>query len=96
MQDPEDTTTCVVLDSNRNEIDILCKAALDEFAAPDRSKCSIIHTLTNASSSWTGLKGQISLQHLKKYVSPGEENLVLICGPKAMEKPVGKILLQIG
>jgi nitrate reductase (NAD(P)H) len=96
MQDPEDTTTCVVLDGNRNESDILCKADLDAFAASDRSKCSIIHTLTNASSAWTGLKGRISSQHLKKYVSPGEESLVLICGPEAMEKSVGQILLQIG
>lgn len=96
VQDPEDATTCVVLDGNRNEDDILCKDDLDAFAATDNSKCSIIHTLTNASNSWTGLKGRISEEHLKEYVYPEEGTMVLICGPEAMEKSVGLMLSKLG
>jgi nitrate reductase (NAD(P)H) len=96
MQDAEDKTTCVVLDGNKSEDDILCREDLDYFAAADSSKCSIIHTLTNASSSWTGLRGRISAGHLKEHVSPRDDCLVLICGPEAMEKSVGQTLLELG
>lgn len=96
MQDPEDTTTCVVLNANRKEEDILCKDDLDAFAAADSRNCSIIHTLTSASSSWTGLRGRISAQHLKEYVPPREGTMVLICGPEAMEKSVSQTLLEHG
>lgn len=94
IQDPEDPTTCVVLNGNKKEEDILCKDDLDAFAAT--GKCSIIHTLTNGSSSWTGQRGRISAHLLKNYVSLTEETLVLICGPKAMEESVHKDLLQLG
>lgn len=96
MQDPEDITTCVVLDGNRNEDDILCKDDLDAFGVADSSKCSIIHTLTNASNAWKGLKGRISAEHLKEYMYPEEGAMVLICGPEAMEKSVGLILSDLG
>lgn len=96
VQDPEDKTTCVVLDGNKKEEDILCREDLDAFAAAESGRCSIIHTLTNGSSSWTGLHGRISEQLLKDYVSPTEGCMVLICGPKAMEQSVHEILLQLG
>lgn len=96
IQDRGDPTTCVVLDGNKKEEDILCKDELDSFEAADSKRCSIIHTLTNGTSSWSGLRGRISAQHLKDYVSPTETCMVLICGPKAMEQSVYKILLQLG
>ncbi|KIN02456.1 hypothetical protein OIDMADRAFT_102614 [Oidiodendron maius Zn] len=96
MQDPQDKTTCVILDGNKSEEDILCKEELDALAATSGSKCSIIHTLSNASSSWTGLRGRISASHLKKYASPKDGSLALICGPEAMEKSVGQTLLELG
>ena len=96
MQDPEDTTTCVVLDGNRKEDDILCKDDLDAFAAADSRKCSIVYTLTNASSSWAGVRGRISAQLLREYVTPEIGTVVLLCGPEAMEKSVCEILLDHG
>lgn len=96
MQDREDPTTCVVLDGNRTEEDILCKDNLDAFAATNSSKCSIIHTLTNASNSWTGLRGRISVHHLEEYIFPERQSMVLICGPSRLEKSVGEILTKIG
>ncbi|KAF9063043.1 nitrate reductase [NADPH] [Rhodocollybia butyracea] len=96
IQDSSDPTTCVVLDGNRTEEDILCKDELDTFAATASSKCSIIHTLTNGSSSWSGQRGRISQRLLKEYVSPVESCMVLICGRKAMEQSAHKILLQLG
>jgi nitrate reductase (NAD(P)H) len=96
MEDIEDATTCVVLDGNKTEEDILCKEELEAFATADKLKCSIVHTLTNAASSWTGLRGRISADLLKEWASPAEEALTLICGPPAMEQSVGKMLLELG
>ncbi|KAL1969378.1 hypothetical protein VTN77DRAFT_9571 [Rasamsonia byssochlamydoides] len=96
MQDPQDPTSCVVLDGNRLEEDILCRAELDAFAAAGGPKCTIVHTLTKPSSSWTGRRGRISEQLLKEYASPGEGSLALICGPETMEKSVKRILLALG
>jgi nitrate reductase (NAD(P)H) len=97
MQDPEDRTSCVVLEGNRLEEDILCRAELDAFAAAeDPSKCTIVHTLTKPSSQWTGRRGRISEELLKEYARPQEGSLALICGPEGMEKSVREILLALG
>lgn len=96
MKDTEDRTTCVVLDGNKREEDILCKEALNVFSAADESKCSIVHTLTNATSSWSGPRGRISADLLKEWASPAKEYLTLICGPPAMEQFVRRTLLELG
>lgn len=96
IQDRDDPTSCVVLDGNKKEEDILCKDELDSFEAADSKRCTIMHTLTDGSSLWSGQRGRISEQHLKDYVSPTESCMVLVCGPKPMEQSAHKILLQLG
>ncbi|KFY20613.1 hypothetical protein V491_03578 [Pseudogymnoascus sp. VKM F-3775] len=96
IQDRDDPTSCVVLDGNKKEEDILCKDELDSFVAADSKRCTIMHTLTDGSSSWSGQRGRISEQNLKDYVSPTESCMVLVCGPKPMEQSAHKILLQLG
>lgn len=96
MQDRQDPTSCVVLDSNRSEEDILCRSELDSFMEADRQKCSIVHTLTNRSDGWTGHRGRISGELLREYVPVGNDSMVLICGPEVMEKNVRGILLKQG
>lgn len=96
MQDPQDQTSCVVLDGNKTEEDILCKEDLDAFAAANGHKCTIVHTLSRASNSWTGRRGRISEELLREYASPCEGGMVLVCGPEAMEKSVRRILLAQG
>jgi nitrate reductase (NAD(P)H) len=96
MQDPEDTTTCVVIDGNRMEEDILCRAELDAFAASTDLKCTVVHTLTKASSTWTGHRGRVSEQLLREYAPPGKRSMALICGPAPMERSVHQILLAQG
>ncbi|KAA8651830.1 nitrate reductase NiaD [Aspergillus tanneri] len=96
IQDQEDPTSCVVLNGNRQEEDILCKNELDAFEASDNNKCKVVHTLTKASVSWTGHRGRISEDILEEYVVPSEENMVLVCGPETMENSVRQILLSRG
>ncbi|GLB06275.1 hypothetical protein AtubIFM57258_001572 [Aspergillus tubingensis] len=96
IQDKQDPTSCVVLDGNRQEEDILCRDELDAYEALDSKKCKVVHTLTKAPDSWTGLRGRISEDLLKEYAIPDGKSMVLICGPEAMEKSARKILLEQG
>jgi nitrate reductase (NAD(P)H) len=96
MEDPQDSTTCVVIDSNRMEEDILCRAELDALAAKSELKCTVIHTLTKPSSTWTGCRGRISENLLRKHAAPNERCMALICGPPSMEQSVHQILLAQG
>ncbi|KAJ5915748.1 hypothetical protein N7466_011681 [Penicillium verhagenii] len=57
MLDHQDPTTCVVLDGNRLEEDILCRAELDAYVAVDSRKCTVVHTLSKASDKWVGRRG---------------------------------------
>ncbi|XRM41163.1 hypothetical protein ABZX51_004453 [Aspergillus tubingensis] len=96
IQDKQDPTSCVVLDGNRQEEDILCRDELDAYEALDSKKCKVVHTLTKAPDSWTGRRGRISEDLLKEYAIPDGKSMVLICGPEAMEKSARKILLEQG
>lgn len=96
MQDKQDPTTCVLLDGNRLEEDILCRTELDTYAAENPDRCTIIHTLSKAPDSWTGRRGRISAELLKEYASPVDECMVLVCGPPAMEKAAREALLAMG
>lgn len=96
MQDLQDPTTCVVLDGNRLEEDILCRSELDAYVALDKHKCTVVHTLSKASASWEGRRGRISEDLLKEFAAPEDASMVLLCGPEALEKSSKKTLLDQG
>ncbi|CAI7620112.1 unnamed protein product [Penicillium viridicatum] len=96
MQDTQDPTTCVVLDGNRQEEDILCRSDLDAYVKTDSRKCTVVHTLTKGSDTWTGRRGRISEKLLAEYAAPEEQSMVLVCGPGPMEKSARNILLAQG
>lgn len=96
MQDPHDPTTCVVLDGNRLEEDILCRTELENYTTLDNQKCTVVHTLTKGSDSWDGRRGRISDDLLKEYVTPEDDSMVILCGPGAMEKAARDSLLTQG
>ncbi|KAJ5135396.1 Eukaryotic molybdopterin oxidoreductase [Penicillium bovifimosum] len=96
MQDMQDPTTCVVLDGNRLEEDILCRSDLDAYVETDGRKCTVVHTLTKGSDTWTGRRGRISEELLAEYAAPEEHSMVLICGPVSMENSARDILVAQG
>ncbi|KAL7628960.1 hypothetical protein AAE478_000478 [Parahypoxylon ruwenzoriense] len=100
MADPEDSTSCLVLDGNRVEEDILCKEDLDKMATANPDKCRLLYTLSKPTPSWTGLRGWMDKALFEREVGPcmnanGEE-LVLVCGPEPLEKSVYSILNGMG
>jgi nitrate reductase (NAD(P)H) len=60
----------------------------------------LLHALTQPTDSWTGLRGRVGKELLEKEVGRCEnkegEELVLICGPEALEKSVHRVLNQMG
>ncbi|KOS45421.1 hypothetical protein ACN38_g3660 [Penicillium nordicum] len=96
MQDTQDPTRCVVLDGNRQEEDILCRSDLDAYVETDSRKCTVVHTLTKGSDTWTGRRGRMSERLLAEYAAPEEQSMVLVCGPEPMEKSARNILLAQG
>ncbi|KAI1802204.1 nitrate reductase [NADPH] [Daldinia bambusicola] len=99
LTDREDPTTCLVIDSNRVEQDILCKAEIDSMAAGNNAKCRLLYTLSRPEPSWTGLRGRINKELLEKEIgscqSTNGEDLVLVCGPESLEKSVHSILKDL-
>ncbi|KAK6062827.1 hypothetical protein SCUP515_12979 [Seiridium cupressi] len=100
MKDPEDTTRCLVLNGNRVEEDILCRDQLDTMVLGNERKCKLLYTLSKPEPSWAGLRGRMNQDLLEKEVGPWEtingEELVLVCGPEALEKSVHSILAGMG
>lgn len=96
MKDTQDPTKCVVLDGNRQEEDILCRSDLDAYVAMNAQKCTVVHTLTKGSDTWTGRRGRVSEELLAEYAAPEEQSMVLVCGPGPMEKTARAILLAQG
>jgi nitrate reductase (NAD(P)H) len=100
LKDSEDPTNCLVLDGNRLEEDILCRDEMDELIKGNEVRCRLLHTLTKPTDSWTGLRGRVGKELLEKEVgncpTRNREELVLICGPQALEKSVHGILNGLG
>jgi nitrate reductase (NAD(P)H) len=99
LKDKQDPTYCFVLNGNRMEEDILCKAELDDMAVTNKNKCEVLYTLSRPRPAWRGRKGRMDRQLFEYRVggppSRGDA-LVLICGPESMEESVHKIFLAMG
>jgi len=103
MMDEEDPTHVTLLDGNRVVEDILIKDELDAHAQKNPHKCKLLYTLTQPpEQGWEGLKGRIGASLLNEHASPQLEHfskggrMALVCGPEALERSVGEVLLQMG
>ncbi|KAK3368985.1 nitrate reductase [Lasiosphaeria ovina] len=101
MKDDADRTTCVVLDGNRVEEDILCRDELDAIAARRPDRCMLLYTLSRPDASWRGLKGRMDRTLFEREVGgpprSGEgDAMVLVCGPDSMVKAVNQIFAGLG
>ncbi|KAF7529411.1 hypothetical protein G7054_g9893 [Neopestalotiopsis clavispora] len=100
MRDPEDATQCLVLNGNRVEEDILCREEIDAMVVGNDHKCRLLYSLSKPGPTWAGLKGRMSKELFEAEVGPPPssegEQLVLICGPEALEKSVHSTLTGMG
>lgn len=98
--DADDETECLVLDGNRSEEDVLCRAELDDMVVKAPKRTTLLHKLSRPSASWQGLRGRMDKAYLSDTIgkfrkSDGQE-MVLVCGPKALEESVRSVLDDMG
>lgn len=70
---PDDEPFCLVLDGNRAESDILCRAELEALASSPagRRRCRLVHTLTRPPAhGWAGLRGRMDEAFFRAQVGP--------------------------
>ncbi|KAI1280980.1 nitrate reductase [Xylaria sp. FL0933] len=100
LVDREDATACVVLDGNRAEEDILCRAELDAMRAGNEHRYRLSYVLSQPGPAWTGERGRIDADLIAREVGPctstDGEDLVLVCGPKPLEESVLSIFTGMG
>ncbi len=99
LKDPEDETKCLVLDGNRLEQDILCREEMDALVKGNEERCRLLYSLSKPGDDWKGPKGRIGKELLQREVGTCKmegQDLVLICGPEALEKSVHEILNGMG
>lgn len=98
MTNPDDHTQCVILNGNRREHDVLCKAELDALSAMKKTG-RVLHTLSQPAQDWGGLRGRIDEVKLREYVprgDDGDKTLVMVCGPEGFENSMKKALRDGG
>ena len=96
MQDAKDLTHCTILNGNRKVEDILCKEDLDSLMSGNEEKGKIIYTLTDATESWSGLRGRVCREMVEQHFPKSQDTMFLICGPEALEKSVKTTLTDLG
>jgi len=82
----KDTANYVLLYSNKTLSDILLKSELEEIEKAKTFNFTMIHTLTREKETeWTGERGRISEEMIKKYIPPpSDEVIVVTCGTLEM------------
>ncbi|KAK5628041.1 hypothetical protein RRF57_003756 [Xylaria bambusicola] len=100
LMDREDPTCCVVLNGNRNEEDILCRAELDAMMTDNEHKYRLNYVLSRPGPAWTGRRGRVDADLIANEVGPCAStdggDLVLVCGPKPLEESVLSIFTGMG
>jgi len=98
LKDPEDETRCLLLDGNRLEEDILCREDIDRLVTGNEERCRLLYALTKPTDEWKGYRGRVGKELIEKEIGSATqgEDMVLICGPEALEKSVHGILNELG
>ncbi|CAA7409899.1 unnamed protein product [Spirodela intermedia] len=88
VKNPDDNTQVALLYANVSPDDILLKGKLDQLAAA-HPNVKVFYTVDNPSKAWRGGAGYISKDMiLKGLPAPGEDTMILVCGPPGMMKHV--------
>lgn len=85
FKDPDDECNCWLLFANQTEKDILLKEELEELAHENPSRMKLWYTLDRPEDGWEYSKGFVTDEMLKEHMPPpGEDTLILMCGPPPM------------
>lgn len=83
--------------ANRTEGDIAYREELDAMAADPASPLrETVHVLSSPGGNWTGEKGRLGPEILKRHLENMKDLTFYICGPPPMMNAVAAILLEAG
>jgi cytochrome-b5 reductase len=84
LKNPDDKTQVSLIYANVSPDDILLKRELDRLAS-SYPNFKVFYTVDKPSSDWRGGVGFVSKDMvLKGLPGPGEDSLILVCGPPGM------------
>ena len=87
LADPSDPTHISLLYANQTEDDILVRDMLEELAAKHPTRMKVWYTLDRPPASWKYSTGFITDTMIAEHLPPpGDDTLVLMCGPPPMVK----------
>uniref|UniRef100_A0A8D2D683 NADH-cytochrome b5 reductase n=1 Tax=Sciurus vulgaris TaxID=55149 RepID=A0A8D2D683_SCIVU len=82
MKDPDDHTICYLLFANQTEKDILLRPELEELRNEHSARFKLWYTVDKAPEGWDYSQGFVNEEMIRDHLPPpGEEPLVLMCGP---------------
>lgn len=85
MRDPEDKVSFSLIYANKTEDDILCRDMLDDLAKRSGGRFAVHYTLDFPPPGWKHKAGFITQDMIKECLpAPGDDTLVLMCGPPPM------------
>ncbi|CAI0543019.1 unnamed protein product [Linum tenue] len=88
LKNPDDNTQVSLLYANVSPDDILLKQKLD-YLATHHPNLKIFYTVDNPTKSWKGGVGYVSKDMaLKGLPAPGDDTIILVCGPPGMMKQI--------
>ncbi|KAJ4958160.1 hypothetical protein NE237_025271 [Protea cynaroides] len=88
LKNPDDNTKVYLIYANVSPDDILLKEKLD-ILSTSHPNLKVFFTVDNPSNNWRGGKGYISKDMVVKGLpGPGEDTLILVCGPPGMMKHI--------
>nr|XP_020652891.1 NADH-cytochrome b5 reductase 2 [Pogona vitticeps] len=84
-KDPKDNTMCSLLFANQTEQDILLRAELEDAAINHPDQFKLWYTLDRPPQGWKYSSGFVTVDMIKEHLPPpGNETLILMCGPPPM------------
>ncbi|XP_010632699.1 NADH-cytochrome b5 reductase 3 [Fukomys damarensis] len=85
LKDPDDHTVCYLLFANQTEKDILLRPELEELRNAHSTRFKLWYTLDRAPEGWDYSQGFVNEEMIRDHLpAPGEQTLVLMCGPPPM------------
>jgi len=87
LKDPNDSTTISLLYANQTEDDILVRDMLEDLQAKHPKRMMVWYTLDRPPANWSYSTGFITETMIAEHLpAPGNDTLVLMCGPPPMVK----------
>jgi predicted ferric reductase len=97
MRDTGTNKRVLLLYANRREEDIVFRSELQAMADAHQPQLQIVHILSQAAEGWTGEKGHVNLDLIRKYCESSMKGKVFyICGPPPMMDQIIPALIRAG